>query len=82
MGKIKRLRIEAGVSQQELARQLQVKQSHYSNIENDVYKDKDNLKDMAVDILFPIFMKKLHAQREELERLESFSLQFNRIEIK
>lgn len=80
MEKVKKLRKEVGMKQKDLAEKLNIVHQTYSNIETGYYspKNKEKINEMAVDILFPLFMKKLKAHREELDRLESFSLQFNR----
>lgn len=79
MEKVKKLRQELGISQKELIHKLGVRQSHYSSLENGVYKpnNKERIKEQAIEILYPILMKKLLSAREEVERLENMSLQFN-----
>jgi len=78
MEKIKKLRQEVGMSQKELIVKLGVRQSHYSSLENGVYKpsNKEKIKEQAVNILYPLLIKKIISKREELESLENFSLQF------
>ena len=78
MEKIKRLRQECGVSQKELADKINVHKTVYSQMENGklIPNNKEEKKAMAVDILYPLLIKKIIAKREELESLENFSLQF------
>lgn len=81
MEKVKKLRKEVGMKQCELARMLGIVHQTFSNIESGYYspKNKELTKEKAVDILYPLLIKKIIKQREELERLETFSLQFRRI---
>jgi len=78
MEKIKRLRQECGVSQKELADKINVHKTVYSQMENGklIPNNKEEKKAMAVDILYPLLIKKIISKREELESLENFSLQF------
>lgn len=84
MEKIKKLRQEIGMSQKALSEKISIHKTTYSQIENGklIITNKEKIKERAVDILYPLLMKKIIEQREELERLESFSLQFNRIKTK
>ena len=76
MEKIKELRKEVGMSRKQLSDLLQVGQHHYTSLENCLYGDKERVKDKAVEILYPLLIKKIISKREELESLENFSLQF------
>jgi len=81
MEKIKKLRKEVNMSQKELINLLGIRQSHYSSLENGVYfpNNREKIKDRAIEILYPLLIKKILQKREELESLESFSLQFKPI---
>lgn len=78
MEKVKALRKEVGMKQKELADKLNIVQQTYSNIESGYYspKNKEKTKEQAVDILYPLLIKKIISVREDLERLESMSLMF------
>lgn len=80
MEKIKKLRREVGMSQTELARLINMCQTNYNKVENEksIPNNKEKIKSDAIEVLYPLLIKKIVAQREELDRLESFSLQFNR----
>lgn len=79
MDKVKKLRKEVGMKSRELAEKLEIVHQTYSNIETGYYspKDKERTKERAIDILYPLLMKKLLLAREEVERLENMSLMFN-----
>lgn len=78
MEKVKKLRKEIGLKQGDLAIKLNKTKQNYSNIENGVLKPKnlDKIRQDAIDLMLPVLIKKILAARDELERLETFSLQF------
>jgi len=79
MEKIRRLRVETGTSQKTLAADLKMSRPSYANAENGRYipNDIEGIKERAVKILKPLLIKKILAVREDLERLENISLQFD-----
>lgn len=79
MEKIKKLRKEVGMSQSQLAKLVNMCQTNYNKVENGklIPNNKERIKADAIEILYPLLIKKIIQQREELERLEAFSLQFN-----
>lgn len=78
MEKIRRLRVETGVSQKTLAVELKMSRPSYSNAENGRYipRDIEDIKKKAINHLYPLLIDKIKKVREDLERLESMSLMF------
>ena len=78
MEKIRKLRKTIGMPQGQLAEKLVLNKANYSRIEKGFYEPKniDELKDKAIRLMHPVLISKIIYDRDELEKLESFSLQF------
>jgi len=78
MKRVKKLRLEVGMSQYVLADLLGINQPNYTNIENEKYIP-NNVKETeqrAIEILKPLLVEKILKVQEDLNRLESLMLQF------
>ena len=79
MEKVKRVRVESGISQKSLAQVLGMKPQNYSNLEAGrlVPKRIEQLKTDAIKFLKPHLVNKLLNAQSEVEKLESLLIQIN-----
>ena len=77
MEKVKRIRVESGISQKSLAQVLGMKPQNYSNLEAGrlVPKRIEQLKTDAIKFLKPHLVNKLLNAQSEVEKLESLLIQ-------
>ena len=79
MDRVRRIRVESGISQKTLAKELNILPQNYSKIEAGRYTPKriQQLKTDAIKFLKPHLVNKLLNAQSEVEKLESLLIQIN-----